>query len=226
MKLLGIETATLVCGTAIVEDGVVLAEEFIERKNAHAENIMARVNGVFRSSGVRLSELDAIAVSIGPGSFTGLRIGLSVAKGLCYSADKPLVAVSTLYALARRALQSGKVATRYLLPAIDARRDEVYAQLFRVNDNLLESGWAQQDVSIAELAYRLNGLPVSVTGDARGKIVANERMRMLNVVPDEFALCRGGIIAIVGEEMARRGEIVDPMPAEPLYLKAFYSLVP
>jgi tRNA threonylcarbamoyladenosine biosynthesis protein TsaB len=225
VSIIAIETATLVCGTAIVRDGAILAEEFIEQKNAHAESIMFLIQRVLSTTGSRLNDVDAVAVSIGPGSFTGLRIGLSTAKGLCYALDKPLVAVPTLTGLAHRAMQSGKITSPFLLAAIDARRDEVYCQLFRVNGKSLESEWDQQDLSIGELAGRLSGLSVSVTGDARQKIVANEQMKMLHVVDDEFAVCRAGVIALLGEELAQQGEFIDPILAEPTYIKAFHTLV-
>ncbi len=92
MKVLGIETATGVCGVAVVEEEALLAERWSSEQHIHSERIVRSVQVVLSESHLELHEVDGIAVSIGPGSFTGLRIGLSAAKGLCYASGKPLVA--------------------------------------------------------------------------------------------------------------------------------------
>ena len=100
MIVLGIETATAVCAVALVDDDVVRAERRYEIPQAHSEKLMECVDDCLKSAGLALSSIDGIAISIGPGSFTGLRIGLSVAKGLAFATDKPVVGVPTLEALA------------------------------------------------------------------------------------------------------------------------------
>lgn len=150
--ILCIETATKLCSVGLARDGVVLAmrEEESER-HTHAERINVFIAEVITEVGVRLPDLDAVAVGIGPGSYTGLRIGLSAAKGLCYALDKPLIGLSTLgtlVAVARTSAPTGRV----LWPMIDARRMEVFTQEFdpqgrsigAVAPLVLDEEWAAQ----------------------------------------------------------------------------------
>ncbi len=138
MTILGIETATAVCGAAIARDGRIVAETHLLAPKSHSERLLLLVDEVLRSAHVEVSSLDAIACSIGPGSFTGLRIGLSVAKGLAFGTRAAIVPVPTLEALAERAVADGRVAPgAMVLAAIDARRDEVYAALYRRDGDAL-----------------------------------------------------------------------------------------
>ena len=94
MTILQIETATTMCAVALAKDGVVLAQKQLDERNIHAEVITLYIDEVIASAGLKYADVDAIAVSCGPGSYTGLRIGVSTAKGLCYALDKPLIAVA------------------------------------------------------------------------------------------------------------------------------------
>ncbi|HEX9007418.1 MAG TPA: tRNA (adenosine(37)-N6)-threonylcarbamoyltransferase complex dimerization subunit type 1 TsaB, partial [Bacteroidota bacterium] len=132
MTILGIETATTVCAAATVRDGTVIAEDSLDERYIHAERIMGFVEKAVTAAG-GLHTIDAIAVSIGPGSFTGLRIGLSVAKGLAYAADLKIVAVPTLEAIAWRLLRAGAVAPgERILTVLPARRGEAFGAYYRV----------------------------------------------------------------------------------------------
>ncbi len=226
MKILGIETATLICGAAVVIDGNVISEKQTSEKKVHAENIMRLIDDSLSKSGVFLRGVDAIAISIGPGSFTGLRIGLSVAKGLVYATNKPLVAVPTLDALARRAFDAGVVGTPYILSALDARRDEVFCRLFRVVENALVAEGPAKDVTLHTLFAELGNRRVSVTGDAIHKIQAFDQMKKLEYISADIAACSAGTVAMMGEEFARGGHYFDPVTIEPAYIKEFYSTQP
>ena len=131
MFILCIETATPVCSIALLKDGEVTGLLESDRKNSHAEVITLFVQELLDAHRLDVSGLDAVAVSMGPGSYTGLRIGVSTAKGFCYAGDKPLIAVSTLQAMAAGAIkQVGNTDKKSLFcPMIDARRMEVYAAL-------------------------------------------------------------------------------------------------
>lgn len=222
MKVLGIETATAVCSAAFVVDGSVSAEETIEEKNVHAEMLMRLIDSVLRRSAVSPQLIDAIAVSIGPGSFTGLRIGLSVAKGLCFALEKPLVAVPTLDALARRAAEADLVKTPYLLAALDARRNEVYCALFRVNGRAIVRDGHVRGMTLDELSAFVAGRAVTFTGNAGPKLLQRfgDAARF---VPEEYTTCRSLTVAVLGEEMASRGEFADVRTLEPAYVKEFYT---
>ncbi len=132
-KILLIETATGVCSVAVAVDGQVVTLKETNDSRSHAEFITLFIADVMTGAGLTFSQLDAVAVSRGPGSYTGLRIGVSTAKGICYAADLPLIGVDTLRAMASgmRQHQAVDKSSDYLLcPMIDARRMEVYAAVY------------------------------------------------------------------------------------------------
>jgi tRNA threonylcarbamoyladenosine biosynthesis protein TsaB len=136
--ILQIETATTSCSVALQHNGRVLASRSLDQRNVHAEVITLFIESVFAEAGKTYSDIDAVAVSSGPGSYTGLRIGVSTAKGLCYGLDKPLIAVETLKAMADgliTRLKGGLTEGTLLCPMIDARRMEVFTALFDINGN-------------------------------------------------------------------------------------------
>src|ERR1700712_4178555 len=135
--ILQIETATTVCSVALAEDGVVLACKELEQRNAHAEVITVFIDDLLKTTGKQYSELAAVAVSSGPGSYTGLRIGVSVAKGLCFALDIPLIAVETLEAMADGIIGQHIFDDNHTLlcPMIDARRMEVFTAVFDADEN-------------------------------------------------------------------------------------------
>ncbi|WP_428330925.1 tRNA (adenosine(37)-N6)-threonylcarbamoyltransferase complex dimerization subunit type 1 TsaB [Mucilaginibacter sp.] len=134
--ILQIETATTVCSVAIARDGKILAFEQVNERNLHSAVITRFMEDMTASLGIAFNDLDAVAVSCGPGSYTGLRIGISTAKGLCFALDKPLIAIETLQAMAYgvinnedHQLEPGTL----LCPMIDARRMEVYTAIFKLD---------------------------------------------------------------------------------------------
>jgi tRNA threonylcarbamoyladenosine biosynthesis protein TsaB len=130
--ILQIETATTVCSVALAKGGETVAVKQINERNIHAEVITLFIDELLKEAGVSYDGLDAIAVSSGPGSYTGLRIGVSTAKGLCFALDKPLIAIETLEAMADGLVNQMQLAGAPVLlcPMIDARRMEVYTAIF------------------------------------------------------------------------------------------------
>ncbi len=130
--ILCIETATGICSVALCDGNTILASRETSVGYSHAEKLTVFISEVLNEAGVTLSSLDAVAVSSGPGSYTGLRIGVSVAKGLCFAADKPLISISTLEAMTIGALThiNPTKDDSLFCPMIDARRMEVYCALF------------------------------------------------------------------------------------------------
>jgi tRNA threonylcarbamoyladenosine biosynthesis protein TsaB len=141
--ILQIETATTVCSVALANRGQVIAFKEIDQRNIHAEVITIFIDEILNGAGVKYNELDAVAVSSGPGSYTGLRIGVSTAKGLCYALDKPLIAVETLEAMAGGMIANGVDKHVLLCPMIDARRMEVYTALFDAVGNRVQATTAE-----------------------------------------------------------------------------------
>lgn len=136
--ILQIETATTVCSVALSENGNVLAYKEIQQRNVHAEVITLFIDEVLRFAGKQYNELSAVAVSCGPGSYTGLRIGISVTKGLCYSLDIPFIAVETLEAMTDGMIAQTAANDMLFCPMIDARRMEVFTAVFGAEGNRIK----------------------------------------------------------------------------------------
>lgn len=135
IKILSIETSTSICSVAVHGDGKLISFLEVHEPGAHAEQLMLLVEKVVTNAGFEFKELDAIAVSGGPGSYTGLRIGVSTAKGLAFGLNKPLIGMNTLQALASAVLiKEGE----YIIPVLDARRMEVYREVFDWELNSME----------------------------------------------------------------------------------------
>ena len=143
--ILQIETATTVCSVALAKGGQVIGYKQIDQRNIHAEVITVFIDELLAAEGFSYNDLDAVAVSCGPGSYTGLRIGISTAKGLCYALDKPLIAIETLEAMAYGAINNLEINTDGLLlcPMIDARRMEVYTAIFNDKGERVQSTTAE-----------------------------------------------------------------------------------
>jgi len=129
-KLILIETSTALCSTALVEDGVISAKRESSEPRAHAAMTAVFVDEMLKERGLKVTDCDAVCVSKGPGSYTGLRVGVSTAKGLCFGAGIPLLAVSSLEVLVAQALAEDAKGYSAIIPVIDARRMEVYSAIF------------------------------------------------------------------------------------------------
>ena len=206
MKILGIETATRAASVAIVVDGKLLAESFCESPQSFSETLMPQVEEVVRVSGA-FEDLDAVAVSIGPGSFTGLRIGLATAKALAYAWGIKIIGVPTLQALAYN-FPAAKV-----LPLIDAQKNRAYCQLF-------ERFAPQSELEIKpidEVVTEAGGLDgeIFLCGDVLHKIKvplpANVRL-----APPNLKMPRASSVAICAEAL---GKVDNVMNLEPLYVR-------
>lgn len=240
MKILAIETATAVCGTAVVENGQGIAGRSVEALHVHSEKIISLIDDVLSASRLHINEIDGIAVSIGPGSFTGLRIGLSTAKGLAYAAGKPVVPIATLESLAWNVVRNVNIEHGSLVfPMIDARRNEVYAAGYRYEDKKLVEVLPARVLSTGELYEVLEGetraRPVQpfgrfvLAGDGAEKfhrfVVSThpQSAPRLIIVPREHRICNATTLGILGEQRLERGESVDLASLEPYYLKEFTS---
>jgi tRNA threonylcarbamoyladenosine biosynthesis protein TsaB len=163
MRILGLDTSISVASAAVSEDSRIVAEDFYPRqglagrsgaKSNHAEIILPLIDSVLQRAGTGLSDVEGLAVSIGPGSFTGVRIGLSTVKGLAYGADVPAVGISTLQAIAARVVGFQGI----VCPMLDARNREVYAAVFRKQGNQLERLTEDGLMPILSFLQELRGL--------------------------------------------------------------------
>jgi tRNA threonylcarbamoyladenosine biosynthesis protein TsaB len=166
--ILQIETSTQVCSAAISVDGNTVACKEAMAQNIHAGSLTLFIDEVVKASGVAYADLDAVAVSRGPGSYTGLRIGVSTAKGLCFALDKPLIGVDTLTMMAHGFLAENPANTGLVCPMIDARRLEVYTALYTPAGDILEPVSAKIIDSSSFQDY-LNAQEITFIGDGAAK---------------------------------------------------------
>ena len=161
--ILNIETATKNCSVALAKDGqTILCKEIAEEGYSHAERLHVFIEEIIQEAGICFQDINAIAVSQGPGSYTGLRIGVSAAKGLCYALNIPLIAVDTLQVLALQA----KVAEGLIVPMLDARRMEVYSAIFNAK---LEKQRDVQAEIITENSFENSSETIYFVGDCAEK---------------------------------------------------------
>jgi len=223
MTVLGIETATTVCGVAVVRDGTVIAEAASDERNSHAERIMGFVERTVGLAG-GLGAVEGIAVSIGPGSFTGLRIGLSVAKGLAFASGLPVAAVPTLEALALRALLEGRVsAGDRLLALLSARRGEAYAGWFLIGQEAVEAEGEVRVVPLTQLAEEAARPGVIVTGEI--ELLHPPEGGSFRTVGASTSRCSATAVALLGARMLKEGRASDPSTLEPGYVLDFFLSV-
>jgi tRNA threonylcarbamoyladenosine biosynthesis protein TsaB len=212
-----LETATARASVAVVIDGVVVAEAAQSAAGNHAVSLLNLIESVLDDAGCTLSQLDAVAVSGGPGSFSGLRIGLSVAKGLAYAAGLQLVAVSTLEALARTVIDFDGV----ICTLLDARKGELYAACFESTGNGCQRLTGDAVVTLDSLVASIQ-TPCAVVGDAVDRYGAALQERLgsrVKLLPVERYAPRGGMIAMMGCERLLRGEADIVADLEPFYIR-------
>jgi tRNA threonylcarbamoyladenosine biosynthesis protein TsaB len=215
LRVLGIETATQVCGVALCRGEQLIAESRLNIKNVHSEKLTRLISDLAAAANFHLKALDGIAVSIGPGSFTGLRIGLSVAKGLAFALESPLVPISTLEALAAHApALEGTVCA-----VLSSRRNEIFAAVFERHGDRVVRKTEDKALALADLLNEVSG-PALVVGSGT-HLVAELRQPHLKIAPPPFCLASPYAVARLGAEKLHRGETADIDALEPAYLKAF-----
>ena len=217
--ILCLETATTVCSVALAKDGKLLAIREVNQGYTHSENLTIFSEQVLSEAGHKFSDLDAIAVSKGPGSYTGLRIGVSAAKGFCFALEKPLIAVNTLRGMAYGAAKNVKEKS-LLCPMIDARRMEVYCAFYDLDNNEIRSTSAEiiTEDSFADI---LKENKVIFFGDGAAK--CKQAITHPNAIFIDNAFPSAGYLVQIAENKFANKEFEDVAYFEPYYLKDFVS---
>ncbi|MCC4213448.1 tRNA (adenosine(37)-N6)-threonylcarbamoyltransferase complex dimerization subunit type 1 TsaB [Leeuwenhoekiella parthenopeia] len=217
--LLGIETTTTNCSVALSKDDVILAfKEDMGLDYSHAERLHLYIAEVLQEANIPKSEIDAVAVSKGPGSYTGLRIGVSAAKGLCYALNVPLIATNTLKALAIQANQSGDE-FKYIIPVLDARRMEVYSAVFNPVFDEIRSIEAQIVEESSFLNYLDSG-KVLFIGNGAAKL--KDLIKHPNARFNDKALPSAREMMPLALAKYKISDTEDVAYFEPFYLKDFF----
>jgi tRNA threonylcarbamoyladenosine biosynthesis protein TsaB len=218
MLILAIDTATSRAGVALARRGEILADASLPERGGHARDLLLQIDGLFRRSGLRSSGLGGLAVTLGPGSFTGVRVGLATAKGLAYSLDIGLAGLSTLEALARAALLEVKGGAPLLCAAMEAGRGEVYAALFRIEAGEPIRTTADRSHRPADLVLSLPA-GTSVVGDGASALerAAREAGRSVEVI--DLSAPLAGPLALWGCRALRPGAAYVPGELRPNYVR-------
>ena len=219
-RILSIETSTSICSVAIHEQGELIALAEIKEPGAHAEKLLLLVDELFEKAGLSFADLDAVAVSQGPGSYTGLRIGVSTAKGIAYALEIPLIGINTLQAMAA----SQSVAPGdYVVAVLDARRKEVYTQTF---------GDSLQELSPIEAVVLEEGVFASIlekgrvyfVGDGVEKVKEEVKSANALFIADWAISLSAKNMGVLASEKYARKEWEDLAYFVPNYLKEFKAL--
>lgn len=220
-SILCLETSSKVCSVAVGNDGLILSCRESETANAHSSQLSELTETALHEAGISLNELDAVAVSMGPGSYTGLRIGVAAAKGFCYSLDKPLIAIPTLKSLAFGMHSVAGNATALFCPMLDARRMEVYTAVY--DSNLNEKRPVSAEIITAEsFIDLLESGKVIFGGEGASKCKPLLGQHRHSVFLDDFRLSARFLYPLAVEKF-RLGQFENLAYFEPHYLKDFVA---
>lgn len=220
LKILAIDSSAVCASAAVADDGRVKAEYRAENGLTHSQTLLPMIDEIMKMLHMTADDLDAVAVTSGPGSFTGLRIGSATAKGICLAADKPLIEIPTLEALAFSHYEF----PGYCAPIMDARRQQVYTCTYRFENGLPIKADEARAEDIKEYAAKLNTLdmPVLITGD--GVPVYRNILEELLTVGHKYAagFCdrvSAGAAAVLACEYYKQGLLSDADTHAPVYLR-------
>jgi|LSQX01.3.fsa_nt_gb tRNA threonylcarbamoyladenosine biosynthesis protein TsaB len=220
MRVLAVDTASVVATAAVIDKDKLICEHVLNHKKTHSEKIMPMIEEILNSSEIDIKDIDIFAAAVGPGSFTGLRIGIAAIKGFAQAIDRPVVGVSTLEGLA---YNTG--INQYILsPIMDARRNQVYNAIYKWNNNELEEIEAPRALALGELMKEIinNKRQVIFTGDGVDvykETLLSELGNLCILAPYNQRINRASSIAEIALRKAEKGEIQDYSTFVPFYLR-------
>ncbi len=220
MRILAMDSSGLVASVALVEEENLLAEYTMNLKKTHSETLLPMIDAIVELTGIDLSEIDAIAVSAGPGSFTGLRIGSATAKGLGFALKKPLISVPTLEGMAYHFPESD----RLICPMMDARRKQVYTAIYRFEDGKLTTVMEGCACSVEELIRKVNELNQEIIFLGDGAAMAREMIEEGVKVAHRYAPLhmnrqRAAAVGARAFDLYREGQTQTAAEHAPVYFR-------
>jgi tRNA threonylcarbamoyladenosine biosynthesis protein TsaB len=220
--LLSLETSTHEFSCALHDDQKLIAFNKSLTEQTTASMLAAKVDGIFSSSGLPKSQLSAVVVAAGPGSYTGLRIGAATAKGICYALDIPLISVNTLALMTRQFIDQfsfdGQLKSALLCPMLDARRMEVYCMISHA-DGLVSEPIQAKIIDEKSFINYLEKQPIYFFGEGSDKcknLIHHPNSKFVSGLKPSASF-----LGVIGHERYLRGEFENPDQFEPLYLKDF-----
>ena len=217
MKILSLDTSATVASVAITDGATPLAQYTLNAKNTHSETLLPMIESALSALSLKAADIDLFALSAGPGSFTGVRIGAATVKGLAFGSNKPCVEVSTLEALAQNLVFKEGL----ICPVMNARRSQVYTALFRSNGKELTRIMPDSALSIEELDTILAqyGEPVSLVGDGYEITEQSFKSAELLFVPEALRLQSALSVAAIAKKKYERGEVCTDSALSVNYLR-------
>lgn len=219
MKILALETSAKAVSVAVVEDGAVLAAAYQNIGLTHSVTLMPLMDGMLHNAGLTAADMDLIAVAAGPGSFTGLRIGVSAAKGLAWALGLPCCGVSTLEAMA----ENVRMFEGTVICAMDARRQQIYNAVFDCRGGVLTRRCEDRAVALETLADELKNdtQPKIVVGDGAKlcDIYLNAQGISCRMAPPDSRYQKAAGVALAAERLAQEGQTVTAQTLRPVYLR-------
>ena len=220
MKILGIESAGITASCAISEDDILLCEYTQNHKKTHSEKLMPLIVKAIEESEFSLNDIDVIAISKGPGSYTGLRIGAAIAKGLAQALDIPMVAVPTMKALAANVFDSNK----YIVPILDAKGGRAYSGIYRWDNNELKTIKDQFPTNIEDLIDIINDLDNDVVLNGDGSVNYREILQSkvnknISFAPEKYNLLSASSVNYVGYQLIKENKMISYYDFSPEYLR-------
>lgn len=220
MRILAIDTSTNVATAAILENDIIIGEYSCNRGKTHSQRLMPMVRDLLGAVGLKASDMDAFAASIGPGSFTGLRIGVTTVKAMAFAASKPVISVYTLDALAYNLPDSKAI----LCPVIDARNNQVFTAVYKFTGGKLDRLTDYMGIHINELADIIRPMDGEVIflGDACGMhrdFFAEKLGGRVSVAPPNAALARASSVAVLAGAAFAGGKLENSYDMVPFYLR-------
>ena len=217
MKIIALESSAVTASVAVTEDGRLLAQSFQNSGLTHSATLMPMVSDLLKNTGLTLDEMDVVAVAAGPGSFTGVRIGVAAAKGLAWPGDKPCAPCSTLESMAWQCVHMGGE----ICAAMDARRNQVYCARFRAENGELTRLTPDRAMGLDELAeeVRASGKPQTLVGD--GAHLVQKALEAAGLpcapMPPHLIYQTAWGVARCALRMAQEGKLVSAAAMAPSY---------
>ncbi len=219
MYVLAIDTSSEILSVALLEDELIRAEVFINTDMNHSLKLLPAIKYVYEQASLKANMTDVFVCTTGPGSFTGLRIGVSTVKGMAMAAGKPVVGISSLEALAANIALP---VSMNICPMLDAQRGQVYTALYKMDDEFLPLRLGEEKVADVESFLKeLKGKTIFLGSGAikYAQIIKNTLADMSILAPEQHCHNRAGVVGLLGIKIFREGKASDPLRLAPNYLR-------